>query len=240
MASPSRPRCRCHAHGCRAGRGLLIYTIRPEGVAYGTSVGGHETIILADGTRIELNTDSAIRVSELPGERRIRLEKGEAYFQVVHNAARPLVVYVDSRRLTDIGTKFSVRCDADKLTVAVVEGRVGYSSHHMTHPIQLTAGETMIATASAVSVARKTQHQLANDLGWRRGVVVFNGMQLVEAVREINRYNSRQIALLDPSLAGTKLTATVFTNDPEQFIRMTKFLLGLRGEKSNSAFRLSR
>ena len=216
-----------------------IYATRPEGVAYATSVGGHETIVLADGTRIELNTDSAIRVAESPSERRIRLEKGEAFFQVVHNAARPLVVYIGNRRVIDIGTKFSVRRDADRLTVAVMEGRVDYNSPHTTRPVMLTAGETMVATASSVSVARKTQHQLANDLGWRRGIVVFNGMPLGQAVREINRYNSRQIALLDRSLAGTKLTATVSANDPEQFIRMTKFLLGLRSEKSNDAFRLS-
>ncbi len=216
-----------------------IYATRPEGVAYATSIGGHEAIVLADGTRIELNTNSAIRVAESPSERRIGLEKGEAYFQVVHNAARPLIVYVDNRRVTDIGTKFSIRRDADKLVVAVMDGRVDYTSPHTTRPVLLTAGETMVATANAVSVARKTQHQLANDLGWRRGVVVFNGMPLGEAVREINRYNSHQIALLDSSLAGTKLTATVSANDPEQFIRMTKFLLGLRGEKSSNAFRLS-
>jgi transmembrane sensor len=215
-----------------------LYTPKPKGTPYATSVGGHETIVLADGSRIDLNTDTAIRVSETSGERRIDLEKGEAYFQVVHDASRPLVVISGDGRVTDLGTKFSVRREPDRLVVAVVEGRVNYGAPRVAQPVLLTAGDTMIASANRVTVARKSQHELANELGWRRGIVVFNGTPLADAVREINRYNSRKIALADPKLANVKLTATVSANDPQQFIRMTEYLLGLRAEKADSKFHL--
>jgi len=213
--------------------GYTIYTSRPAGIAYATSVGGRETIVLADGSRIELNTDTSIRVAETTTERRIVLEKGEAFFQVIHNATRPLVIYAGDRRVTDIGTKFSVRREPGQLVVAVMEGRVDYSTARSAVSLHLAAGETMVATADAVSVKRKTQHELSNALGWRRGVIVFNGTPLGGAIYEINRYNSHKIALADPKLANVKITATVSANDPAQFVRMTEFLLGLHGGKAN-------
>ena len=63
---------------------------RPQGATYTTSIGGRETIMLADGTQIELNTDSAVRVLDTTAERKVWLEKGEAYFQVTHDATAPL------------------------------------------------------------------------------------------------------------------------------------------------------
>lgn len=215
--------------GVVSAAGYFAYPSRPDGVAYATSVGGRETVVLSDGTRIELNTDTAIRVAETTDARTIHLDRGEAYFQVVHNAARPLVVYADERRITDIGTEFSVRREHNKLEVAVVEGKVNVDAPHDRHALLLTAGETMVATAKSISVTRKSERTLANDLGWRRGIVVFDGTRLADAVQEINRYNSRKIILTDANLANVTLTATITANDPEQFIRMARFLLGNRG-----------
>ena len=225
------------AIGMLAG-GYSFYALRPQGVAYATSVGGHETIVLADGSRIELNTDTAVRIAETAAGRQVWLERGEAYFQVNHDVSRPLVVKAGDRRITDLGTKFSIRRDADNLVVAVMEGQVTYDAPHI-RSVLLTAGETMATSPGKVSISHKTQHDLANELGWRRGIVVFNGTRLEEAVNEINRYNSRKITIADPKLADVKLTATVSANDPQQFIRMTEYLLGLRRNEGTVRFRLS-
>ena len=61
--------------------GYWVYTSLPEGLAYATSVGGHETIVLSDGSRIELNTDTAIRVGEDASGRKIWLEKAKPIFR---------------------------------------------------------------------------------------------------------------------------------------------------------------
>ncbi len=220
--------------------GYWVYTSRPEGLAYATSVGGHETIVLSDGSRIELNTDTAIRVGEDASGRKIWLEKGEAYFQVLHDASHPLTVYADDRRITDLGTKFTVRRDSDRLEVAVMEGSVNFTAPQDAHALFLTAGETMVATSTSISVMRKSDHDLANELGWRRGMLVFNGTPLAEAVREINRYNRRKIVIADPKLENISLTATLSANEPEQFIRMTKYLLAQRGQKAGGKILISR
>ncbi len=74
--------------------------------SYSTPIGGHEIVTLGDGTSIELNTDTSIQVARNGDTRNITLEKGEAYFQVVHDPAHPFVVHVGTHRVVDIGTKF--------------------------------------------------------------------------------------------------------------------------------------
>src|SRR5262249_34373591 len=105
-----------------------IYQAQPRGTVYETSVGEHESVALGDGSRVELNTDTSVRVAYTQNERTIWLEKGEAYFDVVHDAARPLVVFVGDRRVTDLGTRFLIHQDAARLEVAVVEGRVSFGA----------------------------------------------------------------------------------------------------------------
>ena len=119
-----------------------------------------------------------------------------------------------------------------------MEGSVNLP-HHKRHALFLTAGETMVATSTSISVMRKSDHDLANELGWRRGMLVFNGTPLAEAVREINRYNRRKIVIADPKLENI-LTATLSANEPEQFIRMTKYLLAQRGQKAGGKILISR
>src|SRR6185312_12212955 len=131
---------------------------RETGVTYATSIGGHESIMLADGSRIELNTDSAIRLADSAHARNIWLEKGEAYLQVTHDASRPLTVFAGNRRIVDLGTKFVVKRGTDQLEVAVLEGRVSLDAGNTSgaQATVLQQGETAIASASGVSIHRKT------------------------------------------------------------------------------------
>lgn len=222
--------------------GYWMYAAKPQTASYATNVGGHETVKFADGTRIELNTDTAIRVSYSANERKIWLDKGEAYFQVVHDATRPLTVYAGDRRVTDIGTKFVVRQDTAQLAVAVVEGRVGFDAvaQHDARPLLLSKNDEAVLTSTGISVKQKSDRQLTNELSWRRGVIVFDGTPLEEAARQINRYNAQKIVIADERLGLVPVTGTLSVNDPQQFIRMTQYLLGLHGERANGKIVISR
>ena len=83
--------------------GIVYYFLQPVSNAqtFATPVGGHETIILADGSQIELNTDTVVRVSETRGERDVALEKGEALFRIKHDPNRLFVVTAGMRRIVD-------------------------------------------------------------------------------------------------------------------------------------------
>ncbi len=223
--------------------GYWMYAARPQTARFATELGGHETVALSDGTRVELNTNTAIRVKYTANAREFWLDKGEAYFRVKHDPAHPLTVYAGDRRITDIGTEFDVQRDARRLEVAVLEGRVGFDAAAApkgASPLLLTKGEAIVATATDMSVVHKTDHELMNELSWRRGVLVFDGTPLAEAAREINRYNAQKIVIADPKLAQTAITGTVSANDPQQFVRMTQYLLGLHGEEANGEIVISR
>ena len=126
----------------------MHYLAAPRDRIYATGVGGHEVIAFADGSKIELNTDTVLRARMTTKERTVWLDKGEAYFRVRHNAANPFVVIASGHRVTDLGTRFLVRRDRDQLEVALLEGRVrfGAAGAHAQSAL-LTPGDDVVATA---------------------------------------------------------------------------------------------
>jgi transmembrane sensor len=211
---------------------------------YETSVGEHRTIVLADGSRIELNTSTILRVNVSPtGGRKVWLEKGEAYFQIKHDAVRPFVVMAANHRITDLGTKFLVRRDADRLEVALSEGKVRLESTGtgaQARSSLMTPGDVVIATADAMSVTKKSTKKLANELGWRRGVLVFDRTSLADAAAELNRYNREQLVIDDSFVARRLIGGTFPTNNIELFARVARDLLGLHVERRGEETVISR
>ena len=110
------------------GIGATHDVLHPHDRIYSTPIGGHEKIVFADGTKVELNTDTVLRARMTTDERTVWLEKGEAFFQVKHDAAHPFMVMVGDRRVTDLGTAFLVRRDDSRMELAVVQGRVRFDA----------------------------------------------------------------------------------------------------------------
>jgi transmembrane sensor len=208
-----------------AGATVLLAPVSHD---YSTPVGGHKIITLADGTSIELNTNTAVRVTFGRHARKVVLEKGEAYFQVHHNPARPFVVRASGHRITDIGTKFLVRKAMDRLEVAVSEGRVALSGRAGAKPALLKAGDVALATTDTVSVTHQSAQALARALGWRHGVVVFDDTTLADAAAEFNRYNAKKIVIADPAVAWLSLSGRFPTKDVEGFTDIAVHVFGLK------------
>ena len=89
----------------------LFYAAKGEVQTISTAVGGHKLVKLSDGSRIELNTDTVIRIKGW--QRTVMLAKGEAFFEIKHDALHPFTVDVAGQRITDLGTKFVVRRKPD-------------------------------------------------------------------------------------------------------------------------------
>lgn len=203
------------------GAGMFVYLTRSPDKAYATSIGERKIVKLADGSRIELNTDTSLRVSIDAASRHVALEKGEAFFQISHDAAHPFMVEAGAYRVVDLGTKFSVRRDEGRLNLDLVEGRARLESSDGKHqPVLLTPGDTVSATPNSFSVRRKSPDLMADSLAWRRGVLVFHRTPLSEVVAQYNRYNVQKIGIIDPSVAQRTITATLPTNDIAAFARI--------------------
>lgn len=97
---------------------------QPSAQIYATSAGGYERVVLADGSVVELNANSEVRVDLLPNERRVALVQGEAHFTVAHDTARPFIVSAHGVAVRAVGTAFNVRLAATSVEVLVTEGKV--------------------------------------------------------------------------------------------------------------------
>jgi len=187
------------------GFGAVWWQLQSNGKTYSTLVGGHKTITLADGSSVELNTDTVLRVAISPTQRAATLERGEAYFQIKHDATHPFVVSAAQHRVTDLGTKFLVRADADNLQVTLVEGlaRVETSGEWLPrHTAVLVPGDVVVASPESMSLRREPTRKLVGELSWRQGVLVFNRTALADAAAEFNRYNRTKLIIADPVAAG--------------------------------------
>jgi transmembrane sensor len=200
----------------------------PQPKTYATALGEHSRIALADGSSIELNTDTVITVSNTAIVRVVTLEKGEAFFEVKHDAKRPFVVMAAGHRITDVGTRFFVRRDPGRVEVGVTEGRVAFKALARTGALQLAAGKVVVATQNDVVVTTKSSTALTNELAWRTGMVVFNRTTLAEAAAELNRYNHERLVIADPAASRLLIGGKFRTNDVETFARVARDLLGVR------------
>ncbi len=219
------------------------YIFIPRDRIFSTPVGGREVVTFADGTRVELNTDTVLRARMTTQDRTIWLDKGEAYFQVKHDPAHPFVVFAGDHRITDLGTKFLVRRDPGRLEVALMEGRVRFGAIDAlpkSKSALLVPGDVVTATASTIFVTHKSQPALVSQLGWQHGVLVFDNMTLADAASEFNRYNRQKLVIADPSAARLTIVGTFHTTDVKAFIDVAQDVFKLRVESNGNEIVISR
>ncbi len=213
-----------------AGLGAAHFLLQPRDRIFSTPVGGHETVTFSDGTRVELNTNTVLRVRMTTDQRAVWLERGEAYFEVKHDPVHPFVVMIGNRRVTDLGTKFSVHREKSRMEVAVVQGRVWFDdSDKQTEKdgTLLTPGDVAVATATGLSVTRKSLQAVTAELTWRQGLLVFDKTTLADVAAAFNRYNRAKLVVRDPAVASIQIGGTFQANDVEDFARLAETVLGL-------------
>ncbi len=196
------------------------------------------------GTTRDLRTRSIRRLRARIGTYRrvVSLDKGEAYFQVKHDAGRPFVVAASGHRLTDLGTKFLVRSGPDRFEVAVFEGKVEFESQdgRLRQPLFLGAGDVATGAENTIYVAKKPRRDLTAKLGWQRGVLIFDHTTLADAAAEFNRYNREKILIADSDAAQRMIGGTFPADDVGAFTRLAHEVFGLHVENHGTETVISR
>jgi transmembrane sensor len=213
--------------------GTLLY-LSPAEPSYRTPVGGLASVPLPDGSKVTLNTDSEISVAVTEKERRVELTQGEAFFEVAKDPARPFIVRAGNKRVIAVGTKFSVRRDAQDVQVVVTEGKVRVETDGDSQPgsaEHLTAGSIAQASEAGVLVQTRQLAEVEESLSWRQGVLVFHQITLAEASAEFNRYNTRKIVIEDPGIASMQVAGSFRANNVEAFVRLLERGYPLRAEE---------
>jgi transmembrane sensor len=215
------------------GGGLWLYQQNFSWQHYETRVGGFARVVLDDGSVIDLNTNSEVRVHLGDTRREVRLIRGEGRFQVAHDTSRPFTVSAAGAAVRAVGTAFTVRLrDSARVDVLVSEGKVAIVSASDSGRVPpappLGAGEAAVVVADHISVSRVEPQQLERRLAWTSGRLQFRGEPLAEAVAEFNRYNRRQLKLADASLESLHVGGNFAATDPESFAAALASAFNLR------------
>jgi len=193
---------------------------------YQTAKGEQTAIDLADGSRIELNTDSDLRVARLFGSRTVWLARGEAWFDVRHDPAHPFEVVVGNGRIRDVGTRFNVINDEGNTTVEVTEGIVALS-HDGSPEQRVKAGQQ--SGFDAEGRLRPIVAGDANAVGsWRQGLLIFKRQTLPEVLRQLARYHRVDFELPDAKLQSLKVSGRFSTSDLDESLNTLANGLGVK------------
>jgi transmembrane sensor len=165
-----------------------------------TAVGEVREEILADGSRLTLDTDSAVSVDYAGGERRITLLRGAARFAVERDPTRPFVVVADGVSATAVGTMYAVARDGDAVTVDVSEGIVDVATDADTPVARLTAGQGW---------RRDGGTHAATPADWAGGSLVFDGVPLGDVLARLDRYMPERLVLTGTVDHTVSVTAVV-------------------------------
>lgn len=184
--------------------GLLSWTgyQLPERAAdYRTAIGEIKTITLADGTRLTLNTASAVDIEFSDQQRRVQLRSGEVLIETAPDPApahRPFSVATSQGTVTALGTRFTVRENTAKSHVAVLEGRVDIQPAQSAGTGQwLNAGQAADFTATHVTVPQPVNTGAAS---WAQGFLQADNLPLCDFVAELARYRTGSLTC-DPAIA---------------------------------------
>jgi transmembrane sensor len=209
-----------------AAGGAGIFVWRSQGQTFATQVGGQRLEVLADGSRMRLNTDTQVRVAFRGGERHVVLTHGQAFFEVAHDTARPFVVEADGVRVRALGTRFDVRHDGQGVAVTLLQGRVQVRAADGQAAV-LAPGQAVVADRRGVSAP--TTADAAAVTSWTSGRITLSGLPLREAVTEINRYAVRKVVLDVPeAVARQPVSGQFVAGDVDSFVAGARSLYGLR------------
>jgi transmembrane sensor len=180
---------------------------------YRTVAGERRTVELPDRSIATLNTQSAIALFFDEGVRRVRLLKGEVFFNVQQDAVRPFIVDGTATTVRAVGTAFVVRAEPNREHITVLEGTVEVDSKgQAVSPVAVTAGSQTLMEDGRMG--RPYPVNVAAVSAWLKGQLIVDGVPFARVLEELQRYHPGTIVLLNQRVGETKVTGTYNVDDP--------------------------
>ncbi len=202
-------------------------------VHFVTRHGQQQTIVLADGSILHLNTDTAATVQYGPSERNVILTAGEAHLRVAHVVGRPFHVIAGATDIVDLGTEFDVRLQERATLVTVVEGRVAVKSrtdqHDAGRALELEANHQIEVQANGVQ-GPPILVDTARTTAWLHRQIIFEREALDSVAQEFSRYSVKPIEIVSPSLRSLPISGVFSVEDTDTFVTFLRSLEGVRVE----------
>lgn len=193
--------------------------------SFRTGTGESNTVTLADGSTVTLDTDSRIHARHTPESRTVTLARGRAYFKVAKDETRPFRVTAGGKTVIATGTEFSVGLEADEsVTVTLVEGSVrveeerGFFVFRRIETVELQPGWQLVAAEDLATAPVN----LERAVSWTGGRLHFINESLGEAAEEMNRYSDKKIVIRDPKIRKQPIVGNFRTGDVDAFVRAVR------------------
>jgi transmembrane sensor len=208
--------------------GIRLTVVGEDAVRYATKTGEMQTVLLADGTTVEMNTASTLAVTFTGQERHVTLSQGEALFRIAKDSARPFLVTVGGRDVRDVGTVFNILRDHARTVVTVESGEVSVSPDSAAAqgaPVLLSAGEQLAAEDGAGEAVNHVDPAQATS--WRQGYLTYKEAPLSVVVADLNRYFAGRIVLSDKDAGVRRFSGVLKVDDEDAVLNRLAQLLPL-------------
>jgi transmembrane sensor len=244
-----------------------IWLLAPRPPTYATAIGEQRSLVLEDGSTVELNSRSKMIVRYSQQGRDVELLQGQALFRVAKDASRPFIVKTGVTLVRAVGTEFDVNQKRDGTVVTVVEGRVAILTDHaialakleipdgalevpqsnlafptisqgQTGNIMVAAGEQLTVTPKVIQIAEHPN--IANATAWTQRRLVFESASLTDVADEFNRYNDRQLIVAEPGLETFHVSGVFSSTDPASLIRFLRARPELHIVETESEIRIGK
>jgi transmembrane sensor len=231
---------------------LVIVSLLFWPQTYATGIGEQRSIVLADGSTVELNSRSKIRIRFSSEQRRIELIEGQALFKVAKDHARPFVVDSGGTRVRAVGTQFDVYRKRQGTIVTVVEGRVAVLAERDGGTATIAEPETgalgpglLVSAGEQVKVDESTARRLPHPnidsaTAWRQRELVFDTASLFEVAEEFNRYNTRRLVIDKDQNYNFHISGVFSSTDPSSLIRFLQARRDLRVVATQTEIRVGK
>jgi transmembrane sensor len=217
--------------GVAGGLSSRTQTWRTAFSDYRTATGEQRALALSDGTRIMLNTASAIDVRFDTQQRLVSLVAGEIMVVTGHasNAgaadARPFIVETREGRVRALGTRFTVRQSEEHTAVTVLQSAVEITPRAAAgQSLILHAHQRTTFSAHEIDSASAATDQ---DSAWTRGQIVADNLRLADFLAELSRYRPG-IVRCDPSVAALRLSGVFPLDDTDRILATLQTVLPVR------------
>ena len=228
-----------------AGVGVIGIASWPSGpdmpatpLTIATALGQTRSVRLADGTRVAMNGGTTLKVDR--ATRSLSFGEGEAYFDVVHDPARPFRLQIGAASVEDIGTAFNVRRHDNVIEVAVREGVVSFDPDGGTEPdddaVILKAGQAIRIVDDRGAVRRVDRTTVG---GWRTGQLSYGDVALAEVASDLSRAIGQPVRLAPGD--GMRRFSGTFKVDADAATSVQRFaaISGMRATRDGGGWRLS-
>jgi transmembrane sensor len=206
-----------------------------------TAFGENRDVQLGDGSIVSAGAQSVLWATLSGDSREVTLERGEAFFRVAKDPARPFLVKIGATTVAAVGTAFNVRRAGERIVVGVSQGIVKVDARVTTaqsaaraqpertviRTARLSVGQQLSFDATDGSASIQTV-DVIGIAAWREGLLQYRDEPLRSVIADLTRYSAHGIVIANPQIADLRITGTVFANDVDSWLQSLETALPVR------------